>query len=330
MRVLVTGANGLLGAHVVSALLDCGFVVRAMIRKGSNLKALEGLKCEYFEGEVTNRHDVEKAIGTCNYVVHVAAKTSQSPSGLKAFQKINIDSVDYVIDACKKYAIKRLVYVSTANCFGNGTIESPGKEQMPFLPWLKSSGYAYSKYLAQQKVLESVREHRLKAVVVNPTFIIGEKDVKPSSGQIFSHVLGKRVVFYPPGGKNFVDAEAAAKAVVNSLGNGRIGECYLLAGQNHTYLNFFKMVKKQESQKAIFIPLPGWFLLLAGGVGSCIERVLGSPVVLTKTNARMLCLGNYFTAEKAMRELGLEQVATESSVKKAILWFKQNKYFSSH
>lgn len=327
MKVLVTGANGLLGAHVVAELLKRGYEVRAMVRKGSNVKAISDLQCEIFEGEITVRSDVEAAVCSCKFVVHVAAKTSQSPSSLSAFHKANILSTTFVIDACKKFNIERLVFVSTANCFGNGTKEHPGNEQRPFLPWLKKSGYAYSKFLAQQKILEAVRLDGLNALVVNPTFIIGAKDVKPSSGQIFSHVVGKCIVFYPPGGKNFVDAECAGKAIANSLNKGFAGECYLLAGENHSYLEFFKMVKKIDSQKAFFVPIPKWFLLFAGALGSFIERVFGVPVVLTRTNAKMLCLGNYFTPEKAINELGLELVTTETSAKKAILWFKSNGYF---
>lgn len=326
-KVLVTGANGLLGSHVVRQLLRRNYQVRVLVRENSDLRALDNLDIECFTGQVTAVKDVQEAVKDCDYVIHVAARTAQIPSSLKAFEKPNIQSTKHIINACKKFSVKRMVFVSTANCFGNGTPENPGTEDTPFLPWLKNSGYAYSKYLAQQMLLKEANTG-LDAVIVNPTFIIGENDYKPSSGQIFNHVVNKYFVFYPPGGKNFVDAEMAGFGVMRALEKGRSGECYLLAGENHSYHSFFKLVNKLLDKKAFFIPIPRWILLFAGFCGSAIEKFLKKPVRLTYTNARMLCLGNYFSAEKACKELDFRIVPTSDSTEKAILWFKTNNYFS--
>ncbi len=325
-KVLVTGANGLLGSHVVRELLKTDYAVRVLVRESSDLRALENLNVEYFSGQVTSENDVFRAVDGCSYVVHAAARTAQVPSRLTAFEKPNIQSTKFIINACKHFSVKRMVQVSTANCFGNGTIENPGNEETPFLPWLKNSGYAYSKFLAQQMVLEETQTG-LEAVVVNPTFILGENDYKPSSGQIFNHVVNKWFVFYPPGGKNFVDAQMAAKGVIRALEKGKNGECYLLAGENYSYLKFFRMVSKLLNQKAFFIPVPKWILLFAGFFGTMVEKVFRNPVQLTYTNARMLCLDNYFSSEKACRELDFKIVPISDSAEKAILWFKANKYF---
>uniref|UniRef100_UPI0032170326 NAD-dependent epimerase/dehydratase family protein n=1 Tax=uncultured Draconibacterium sp. TaxID=1573823 RepID=UPI0032170326 len=327
-KVLVTGANGLLGSHVVRELLMRNYKVRVFVREGSDLRALKNLTIEYFTGQIISEKDVYNAVKGCDFVVHAAARTSQVPSALKAFEKPNIESTKNIIKACKELKIKRLVYVSTANCFGNGTLKNPGNEETPFMPWLKSSGYAYSKYLAQQMVLEEVNKNGLDAVVVNPTFIIGKNDFKPSSGQIFNHVVKKSIVFYPTGGKNFVDAEMAAKGVVNAMENGRLGACYLLAGENHSYLRFFRLVTRVLKQKTVFVPIPRWLLLAAGYCGSCYEKIRKKPIQLTYTNARMLCLNNFFTADKACRELDFKVVPVSESVEKAILWFQKNNYFN--
>ena len=326
-KVLVTGANGFLGSHVVGTMLNSQYQVRAIVRKGSNFKALGELNYELFEGQITKKSDVEKAVKGCSFVIHVAARTAQTPSNLEAFRKPNIDSTRFLIDACKKYDVKRFVFVSTANCFGNGTKKNPGDEKKPFLSWLKNSGYAYSKYLAQQMVLKETVENKFDAVIVNPTFLIGANDIKPSSGQIFSHVLNKKIAFYPPGGKNFVDVETVVNGIISALEKGRKGECYLLAGENHSYKDFFRMIKKITGQKTILIPIPKLVLLILGWFGSFFEKVLKTPVQLSYTNARMLCTGNYFTPEKAINELGFQITSTKYSVEKAILWFHSNNYF---
>jgi dihydroflavonol-4-reductase len=328
MKILVTGANGFLGAHIVRVLLNNKYEVRAMIRKGSNLSALKDTNYELFEGQITQKEDIKKAVKNCDYVIHVAARTSQTPSNLETFRIPNVESTRYIMDACKKYNVKRFVFVSTANCFGNGTKENPTDERRAFLPWLKDSGYAYSKYLAQQMVIKESVENELNAVVVNPTFLIGANDIKPSSGQILSSILNKNLVYFPPGGKNFVDVETAADGVVRALEKGEKGECSLLAGENHSYKEFFQLINKITKRKALLIPIPKWTLLILGWAGSFIEKVLKTPVQLTSANAKMLCLGNYFTPAKAIKELDFKLTATKESAEKAILWFQKNNYFN--
>ncbi|NOX45523.1 MAG: NAD-dependent epimerase/dehydratase family protein, partial [Chlorobi bacterium] len=216
-KVLVTGANGLLGANIVRQLSAKGYLVRAMLRKGSDKLSLKGAKFELFEGEITRPGDVAKAVSGCGYIIHSAARTSQSPTKPEAFVKINIEATSNLIESCKRFKVKRFVFVSTANCFTNGTINQPGNESSGFMPWLKKSGYAYSKFLAQENVLREVKENSFPAIVVNPTFMIGPHDSKPSSGKLLLYGHKNRIVFYPPGGKSFVDVELAAKSICNAL-----------------------------------------------------------------------------------------------------------------
>lgn len=312
------------GSQIVRVLNNANYNVRAFVRKEADRTELRNLDYELFEGEITRQPDVNDAVKGCDFVIHAAARTLQAPSNLNFYRKPNIDSTKYLIEACKKNKVRRFVYISTANCFRNGTRENPGNEQSPFMSWLRDSGYAFSKYLAQQMVLKEVSADGFDAVIVNPTFIIGSNDLKRSSGQIFFYVLDKHVAFYPPGGKNFVDAEAAADGVLRAMKNGRTGECYLLAGENHTYLEFFKMVKKISAQRTVLIPIPKWIILFCGNLGSFIEKIFGTPIQLTRANAKMLCLGNYFTSSKAVKELGFKMIPTKQSIEKRLNGFHQS------
>jgi dihydroflavonol-4-reductase len=325
-KVLVTGANGLLGSHIVRELLKREYNVKVLVRKGSNLRALEGLNIEFFYGLMTQKNDVLSAAEGCDFLIHSAAKTSPKPSDVEAFKTANIKSTEYCVEAVKKYRLKRFVFVSTANTLGNGTKENPGNEEKPFMSWLKKSGYAYSKRIAQEMVLDETKNSDLDAVVVNPTFIIGKNDVKPSSGQIFSHIVDKPVVFYPPGGKNFVDAEAAATGAVSAMERGKRGECYLLAGENLTYKEFYKMTAEIARQNPVMIPIPEFILMTLGYIGDFSENILKIPVRLSKVNARMLCENNFYTPAKAMQELNLPLTPAREAAKKAIDWFRENNY----
>ncbi len=325
-KVLVTGANGLLGSNVVIQLLTAGYMVKAIVRKGSNLVALKGIPYEIFEGKLTNFTDVEKAVIGCDYVVHCAANTHQKSNNPDDFKQINVDATAILVKLSKLYKIKRFIFVSTANCFTNGTMQNPGDESKGFMPWLRKSGYAYSKYLSQQMVLNEVKENGFPAIVVAPTFIIGPCDAKISSGKLLMHGLNKRIVFYPPGGKSIVDAEYAAKAIVNSLSGGVIGECYLLSGENLTYKQIFKKISKHSNKKALLIQIPEWSLVVLANISNFIEKVFCIPLSLNKTNQRLLCLDNYFSNKKAVEHLGLMETNSDDAIVKAIYWFKKSGY----
>ena len=256
----------------------------------------------------------------------MAANTSQSPTNLNNYYKANVKGTKTVIEVVKEKDIKRLVFVSTANTFDFGTIDHPGNELSRFKPWLHVSGYTFSKYLAQQAVLEAAKKESINAVVVNPTFMIGPNDVKPSSGQILLMALKSRICFYPPGGKNFIHVRDAAIGTVNALSLGRSGECYLLANKNLTYKEFFKKVHHFSNRRSIRILIPKIIILIVGILGSIIEKIFKKPVRLNFINARMLVTGNYFSSRKAVQELALPQTEIDRSVKEALSWFRDNGY----
>ncbi len=323
-RVLVTGANGLLGANIVAQLNSMNFRVRILVRKGSNRISLKGLDFEVFEGEITCKEDVFHAVSGCDYVIHSAARTAQSPSDLEAYREVNINATRLLMDAAKHGKVKRFVFVSTANSFTNGSLTNPGNENSGFMPWLKKSGYAYSKYLAQMEVIKQAKEKGFPAVVVSPTFMIGPRDAKPSSGRLILHGHKNRIVFYPPGGKSFVDVEAAAEAACRALTQGKIGESYLLAGTNMTYRDFFNLISQVTGKKKVLIPIPQWLLTFNGYLSTVLHKLFSISLPLNVTNARLLGLDNYFSNAKAVSELGMRQTDLKNSVTRAINWFEKN------
>lgn len=325
-KVLVTGANGLLGSNVVNQLTIQGYRVVAIVRKKSNQLALNGIDCEIMECNLTDASDLKKAMKGCDYVVHCAANTQQKPNKIEAFRKINIETTNRLVQLSKHHKIKRFIFVSTANCFTNGTLQTPGDETGEFMPWLKNSGYAYSKYMAQQLVLDEVKRNQFPAIVVAPTFIIGPRDAKISSGKLLMHGINKRVVFHPPGGKSIIDVEYAATAIVNSLRMGQIGESYLLSGENLTYRQIFKKISMQSHRQTLHLQIPRWSLIAIAQMFSFIELVFGVSLTLNHTNQRLLCLDNYFSNKKAADNLQLKATNADHAIKKAIRWYKENNY----
>ncbi|MEL6132426.1 MAG: NAD-dependent epimerase/dehydratase family protein [Bacteroidota bacterium] len=316
-KVLLTGANGLLGGHIARQLLAKGYAVRAIVRPSANCQNLEGLAIEIFEGQITKEEDVFHAVKECAYIIHAAAKTSQWPSDLEAYRAANIDSTRYLIKAAREMAIQRFIFVSTAVCFQNET-EELGNEENEIMSWLEDSGYVYSKYIAQQEVLRAARRGKLPAIVVSPAFIIGSHDSRRLKDSLLGYSK-KRWAFLPSGGKSFIDAGHAAEAIVNALTRGKVGESYLLSGENLSYQAFFSQL--DEGNRQVRMTVPDWLLIGLGKVNSFMEAKWGMTPRLSEVNARMLCLDNYFSNRKAQQELGLRPTVARDSAKAALTWF---------
>lgn len=322
MKVLITGANGFLSGHIIKELLNCGYSVRAMMRLGVKAPAITGLNVEVFYGNITNKSDVEKAVCGCDVVIHAAADTSQSHRAFQDYYPVNVEATVNVVNSMYSNNCKKLIFVSSANTMGFGTLLNPGNEATPISQLFLKSGYAKSKLIAQNLVLEAMKNNIIDGVIVNPTFIIGPIDYNPHSGRIFKMILNKRIAFYPPGGKNFVDVREAAKGIVNAITKGKSGECYLISGENISFYDFFLKTSKLSKQNTKLIAVPGLLLKILGLIGSGL-RYLGINAELNYTNANILCVNNYYENKKAVDFLDLSYLDINNTINDYLNWLKK-------
>jgi dihydroflavonol-4-reductase len=327
-KILVTGGNGFLGANLARMLSAENYDVRIMVRKNANLQALEGLALDIFYGNIDNENDALKAVEGCDYVIHSASITQQAGISFEQHERINVTATKYIVHACLQHKIEKLIYVSTANTIGPGSMKEPGTELNGFSYFKAHSGYINSKYLAQQFVLEQVLQQKLPAVIVNPTFMIGAYDSKPSSGQIILYGLHKKILFYPPGGKNFVHIQDVCRGIINAIKFGKAGDCYLLAGENLSYKSFFKTLNKISGQHPLMIKIPPFALKLGASFCYFIEKISKKPQKLTRSAAYMLCQKTYYSGKKSERELHLKYQPAGRAIADACKWFNENNFTS--
>lgn len=326
-KVLVTGATGLLGSNIAADLLDRGYEVRVLMRKSSNPIALQGLDVEKSYGDIVDREAVLAAAKGCIAVIHSAANTSQWGPELAFHDAVNIQGTQNVLDAVKKWDMERFVHVSTANTFRPGSLAQPGDETGDFSYTVLRTDYIDTKNEAQQMVINAVKKDKIPAIIVNPTFMIGGRDAKPSSGKMVLYYLRTPVVMCPSGGKNFVPVRDAAAGAVNALDHGRLGECYLLAGANLNYQEFFKLIGEVSGRRKPSFNAPAGFLKTIGRTGDAISSLIGRKIPLSYANSALLTIDNYYTPKKAMDELNMPQTPLEEAIADAVSWFAANKYF---
>jgi nucleoside-diphosphate-sugar epimerase len=320
-KVLITGANGLLATNIIVLLLEKNYQVKGLLRSKNKYIGPLHSNLELIEGNITSKEDVFKALVDCDFVIHVAALTAHNLSTYDPYYKVNVEATKMLIQASIENNITKFVYVSSANAFGFGSIEDPGNEQRPVKPPFSKSYYALSKLEGQEFILKF--KDRIDVSVVNPTFMIGPYDSKPSSGRIILMGYKKKMVFCPPGGKNFINVKDAAKGTVKAMEKGKNGEAYLLAGTNLTYKQFFKKLSEYTGDTPYIISVPVPILLAAGVLGN-IMRFLRIKTSLSLTNMKMLCVNNFYTNNKVRKDLGLDFTPIDSGIKEAVEWFKTN------
>jgi len=328
MKILVTGADGLLGSNLVRELLKRGYSIRAFVQPGRQQKTIEGLSIEKFSGNLLNRDEVEKATEGCNAIIHCAASTSVWPTRAEIITTVNIEGTRNIIEAVKKNKLERLIYVGTANSFGFGSKEKPGVEGNPYRSEIYGLDYMDSKYKAQRLILTEVNENALPAVIVNPTFMFGPYDSTPSSGAMIVALHKGKVPGYTSGGRNYVCAKDAAIAIANALTKGRLGECYILGNQNLSYREAFEKIATTIGVKPPSLQIPSVFAKLYGSIGSLTGVLSGKAPAVSYPLARIACDEHYYTASKAVKELELPQTPVEVGIKESFEWLRENGYLT--
>lgn len=329
MKVLVTGADGLLGSNVVRELLNRGDEIRAFVQPGRQQKTLHGLVIEKISGNLLDEDDVINAAEGCDAIIHCAASTSVWPTRSEMVNRVNIDGTKNIIKSAYHNKTQRLVYIGTANSFGFGSKENPGVETNPYKSATYSLDYMDSKYKAQQLILKEVKENKLPAVIVNPTFMFGPYDSNPSSGAMIVALYKGKVPGYTSGGRNYLCAKDAAVAIANALTKGRIGECYILGNQNMSYKEAFEKIATTIGVKPPSLHIPSVFAKLYGRIGTIIGKISDKTPAISYPLSRIACDEHYFSAAKAIQELQLPQSPIETGIKECFEWLKENGYLDN-
>ena len=324
--VLLTGANGFLGYHVVRELLQRQYSVRALVRPGSPCHRLADLPIERCEGDIRQAETLARAVDGCQAIIHAAALAQVNPARSREVWAVNQTGTKNVLQAARHAGIQRLIYVGTANVFGFGTRENPGDETRPFAGGRYGLDYIDSKRAATQSVEKAIHDWGLPAITVHPTFMLGAFDARPTSGAMLLELYRGRVVGYPAGGKNYVHVQDVAVATVNALSQGRIGESYILGHQNLSYQEAFTLMAQVMQVKPPRLSIPPGIARLYGYGCDAWTNLTGRP---TRLNAAMVAVandGHYFSSQKAVTELDLTQTPVVEAIQEAFDWFRQNKY----
>ncbi|MBU0927212.1 MAG: NAD-dependent epimerase/dehydratase family protein [Spirochaetes bacterium] len=321
-EVVVTGADGFLGSNVVRALLSSGYRARAVLEPGRETGTLTGLDVARARGSLLDPGFAAEVARGASGVVHTAASTAVWPSRIPSMRALNVDAALRLARAAKAAGVPVFVHVGSASSFEWGAKELPGDERGGYGSARFGLDYLDTKREAQEAML-ALDSPGFRVVVVNPTFMFGPYDSRPSSGEMILALAAGKIPGYTAGGRSFADVRSVASGVVAALGRGRGGQCYILGGVNLSYKEAFAAISEAVGARPPGLRLPGFAALAYGALGSSLSRLTGKPPKLSLAMTRVSLEGQYYDSSKAERELGYAKGSLKEAVVAAAAWFRE-------
>ncbi len=324
MKVLVTGATGFVGQWLVESLLQQGFEVRILRRKSSQEPESARPGLETVWGDITDEGKVLSATMGVDSVFHVAGVVAYSRAQRELMEAVNVTGTKYVVDACVKHKVRRLVHVSSVMAVGASFDgKQPLNEDSAYNLSHLNLGYSETKRAGEILVLDAVKKGQLDAVVVNPSVIYGSGDALKGSRSVQIKVARGKMPFYTKGGVSVIAIEDLISSTLAAWKVGRTGERYILSGENLTIQQLFELIADAAGVNPPSICMPNLVARGLGRLGDGLEKInLKGP--LNSERAWTAILYHWFDNSKAKRELGLNPRPASYAIKNSVAWMKDH------
>jgi dihydroflavonol-4-reductase len=329
MTTLVTGATGFLGSHVARLLLERGDRLRVLVRPASAARLRELLPerdVEYALGDLRDLASLYRAMQDVDVVYHVAADYRLWARRSADIYDSNVNGTRNVLQAARRGRVAKFVYTSTV-----GTVAVPHGDALPDENTRTAIGemighYKRSKWLAEEEVLQAAADG-LPVVIVNPTAPVGPGDAKPTpTGRIIVDFLNGRMPGYVDAGLNFLPVEDAAAGHLLAAERGRVGERYILGGENLTLKQVLALLARISGRKEPRVRVPHVLALGAGYIDSTISYLLRREPQIPLEGVRMARHSMFVSGERARRELGFAPGPVAAALERAVRWYEVNGY----
>jgi dihydroflavonol-4-reductase len=312
LNVLVTGATGLVGANVAAALVAAGHTVRVLVRK-TPPDLLSDLPLEVMPGDVCAPETLAPACDGCDAVVHAAAAVFVGETRQDWLHQVNVVGTENLCRAAMAAKIRRFVHVSSVDAIGSADDGTPADEDTPVSPDAPAYAYATTKREAEAVVRTWVGRG-LHAPIVNPGYMFGPRDIRPSSGAMILEVARGRAWVAPPGGNDFVDVRDVARGILAALEVGRPGRRYILGGHHLTYREAWTRIARVVGVAPPRATAPAVLVRAIGQMSSWIGQLTGEEPDINVATAAAACGFHYFSSARAEAELGYRRSDIDTAI----------------
>jgi len=327
MTTLVTGAAGFLGSHVARQLVARGDNVRVLMRPSSTNRAIADLSLEYVTGDLRDPASLDRAMKDVKRVFHVAADYRLWARRKQDIYDSNVGGTKNLLDAAKRAGVEQLIYTSTVATIAVDRPQHPDEFTDAKLEEMVGH-YKRSKWLAEKEALSAAKSG-LPVIVAMPTTPVGPWDWKPTpTGKIILDFLNGKMPGYVETGLNFVGVEDCAAGHLLIAEKGKVGERYLLGGENLTLKQMLDALSKITGLPAPKLKIPHGLALGVAYASTVFSRLLGRepgiPVEGVKIARHMM----FVDCSRARRELGFKAGPLAAALERAVRWYEANGYIA--
>lgn len=320
-RVLVTGASGFLGSAIANVFRDAGFAVRVMVR-GTSPRTNLSEEDEVVTGDLTKPETLGPALKGARYLVHAAADYRLWAKRPQDLIDANVEGSRNIMRAALEQGVERVVYTSSV-----ATITPGHDETRPLTPETAIGIYKRSKVLAERAVEEMIEREGLPAVIVNPSTPIGPRDVKPTpTGRVIVEAASGKMPGFVDTGLNLAHVDDVAAGHLLALRHGRIGERYILGGENVLLSRMLADIAEIVGRRPPSLRIPRLAVWPLAVGAEAVAQITGREPFVSRDALRMAAYKMFFDDSKARRELGYVSRPYRQGLVDAIGWFRQARY----
>lgn len=332
----VTGATGLVGAHLAYQLARQGKAVRILHRAQSDLSVIKKIFGYYdpsgaaalFEAldkreadllDVTALHE---ALAGTEYLYHCAAQVSFDPRDKKALLQDNPTMTANVVNSALEHGVKKLTHVSSVAALGRKAGQSHFDEKSDWTDSAENSNYAKGKYRAELEVWRAGQEG-LPVVIVNPCIILGPGPWQQGSAALFDRIASG-FNYYTQGVNAYVDVRDLVDIMIRLAESDIRNERFVVAAEHRTYQALFESIAKALSTEAPRMEIKPWLSGLAWRWEWLRSRITGRRPLVTRATARTAQGEYYYRADKVKEALDFEFRPLEESITTFAEFYRQD------
>ena len=314
-KILITGATGLIGSHILRRLWSEGYRNLVAIRRASSKMDLlpdVAHEIQWIEADVTDIISLEACFEKVDVVIHAAAVVSYDPKKKDLMNEINVGGTANMINLALDFGVKRFVHISSVAALGKSENTNVRSEKTEWNHSVESTDYALSKYKSEKEAWRGYAEG-LNLIILNPSFVIGASQWTESSSRIWGQ-MAKGIPYYPMGTNGYVDVRDVSKAAVLAMESEIDGERFVLSAETISYQTAFTWIAKAINAKVPSKALTPMVRNLAWRLEWLRSKITGSSQLLTAASAESTAQETHYDNTKSKEVLGIHYRPLKESI----------------
>jgi dihydroflavonol-4-reductase len=320
MKILVTGATGFIGKHLVKKLGATDHEVRCLVRRAPDVAYMKELGAMPSMGDVTDPQSLREGLAGCHCVVNLANVYSMWEPDSSIYRDVNVTGTVNVLECSSEMGVSKIVHVSTAGVYGKpddvpfNEASAPGPERF--------SEYTRTKYEGELAAREFCRRHGLSLVVICPGAVVGPGDTKPTGKYIEDIAAGRMpVAVYRDVAMTYVHVSDVAEAIIAAVeSESAAGETYLIGKHQMSFGQLNELISELSGASPPRVCLPDALVRVSAAILTALSNITKRPPPwgMCVDQANMARVGFRFDGSKAERELGLRYTSIRDAVRETL------------